>query len=156
MLLGKLQNQNYSFLLFDVNLRIGSGPKYIPCYQLSFDYSPRQGLGSNTNGIQVYWDGKLLETITANGKSQNSWRTFKYDVKGSSRPSSMLAFRAVGRNDQVGGFIDDVVVSQKGNFQELEATAGLSEKKEDRFLQEQSQISAIASNTESGTFYPLA
>ncbi|MEO1394420.1 MAG: matrixin family metalloprotease [Cyanobacteria bacterium J06634_5] len=146
----ELDSYSNSIIAQDVDTLTGAS------YQLSFDYSPRQGLSSNTNGIQVYWDGKLLETITANGRSQNSWRTFKYDVKGSSRPSSMLAFRAVGRNDQVGGFIDDVVVSQKGNFQELEATAGLSEKKEDGFLQEQSQISAIASNTESGAFNPLA
>lgn len=79
-------------------------------YQVSFQYSPRQGLSAATNGIQVFWDDKLIDTVTKAGGSRNQWEKFSYGVKGGNGGSSQLSFKAVGTSDGVGGFIDNVIV----------------------------------------------
>ncbi|MGD1899032.1 MAG: matrixin family metalloprotease [Phormidesmis sp.] len=90
-------------------------------YTLSFKYSPRQRLSAETNKIRVYWGDRWIDTITKAGGNKNQWDTFSYDVKGKD-DKSLLAFRAVGTNDKVGGFIDDVVVTKGAAAQS--ATAG--------------------------------
>ncbi|MEL6553751.1 MAG: hypothetical protein AAFQ63_09875 [Cyanobacteria bacterium J06621_11] len=93
-------------------------------YKFSFKYSPRQGLSADTNKINVYWEGRLLDTITKAGGSRNQWQTFSYDVKADSRRETpTIAFRAVGKNDKLGGFIDDVVLTQGAAAQSAKATA---------------------------------
>ena len=97
-------------------------------YKLSFQYSPRAGLSADTNQIQVYWEGRLLDTVTKAGGSQNQWQTFSYDVQADDRRETpTIAFRAVGRNDKVGGFIDDVVLTKRSTAgataQSAQATA---------------------------------
>ena len=78
-------------------------------YQLSFAYSPRPGVASASNGVAVYWDGQLLDTISRAGGSQNDWQTYTYDVT-ASNSNTALEFRAIGGSDGVGAFLDDVKV----------------------------------------------
>ncbi|MFG6107750.1 NF038122 family metalloprotease [Leptothoe sp. EHU-05/26/07-4] len=78
-------------------------------YQLSFSYSPRPGIASASNGIAVYWDGRLLDTISRSGGSQNAWQTYTYDVT-ASNSSTVLEFQAIGSSDGVGAFLDNVKV----------------------------------------------
>lgn len=79
-------------------------------YKLSFEYSPRADYGADTNGVDVLWNGKKIDTVTAAGKGQNSWKTFSYDVKGTD--TSQLSFRGAGKSDNYGGFIDNVALVQ--------------------------------------------
>ncbi|MEM9090664.1 MAG: DUF642 domain-containing protein, partial [Cyanobacteria bacterium P01_F01_bin.53] len=132
-------------------------------YTLSFEYSPRQGQRANTNGIQVLWDGEVLDTITRSGRNQsrNRWRSYSFEVEGGNGDNSRLSFKAVGRNDQVGGFIDDVVVKSKAGSQDLTAATddyglGISDAKEDAFISRDFDINAMATNTDSGAFSPIA
>ena len=37
-------------------------------YTVSFDFSARPGVAANSNTIEVYWDGVLLDTITADAR----------------------------------------------------------------------------------------
>ena len=108
-------------------------------YQLSFQYSPHQGVGADSNGIQVFWDGQLLDTLTAGGALQNQWQTFSYNVQGSSQDLSELSFHAIGNSDGVGGFIDNVIVkttvqARAQTNSTTTASLGISELKEDAFL----------------------
>lgn len=76
-------------------------------FQLSFDYSPRPGVDAASNGIEVYWDGVLLDTLTGDVAG---FTTHTYVVNGSANPDTRLEFRAVGTNDSLGGFVDNVSV----------------------------------------------
>jgi VCBS repeat-containing protein len=78
-------------------------------YVLSFSYSPRTG-DESTDGIEVWFDGKLTATIDSG--EVGKWSDYTFVVKageGDGTPdSSRLEFKAVGTADQLGGFIDDV------------------------------------------------
>jgi len=80
-------------------------------YWLSFIYSPRPNQPDTTNGIEVYWDGVLLETMSEAGGSTTSWTPKSYDVIASGA-STDIEFKAVGTSDNSGGFIDLVEVTQ--------------------------------------------
>ncbi|MEM9907364.1 MAG: matrixin family metalloprotease [Cyanobacteria bacterium P01_D01_bin.44] len=82
-------------------------------YRLSFQYTPRAGIAAASNGIQVVWDGKVLDTLTGAGNQKNDWKRFDYVVRGSNGSDTNLEFRAVGSSDNFGGFIDNVVVRQQ-------------------------------------------
>ena len=75
-------------------------------YTLSLFYSPRPGVGAGSNGIEVWWEGGLLATLTGNGGGSTSWNQFSYTVYGDGL--SNLEFRAVGTSDSLGGYLDDV------------------------------------------------
>ena len=81
-------------------------------YQLSFAYSPRSGISAASNIIEVYWNSKLLDTITDEGGSSNDWTTYTYEVEANNGNSTALEFRAAGISDRLGGFIDDVKVQR--------------------------------------------
>ncbi|MGB3299113.1 MAG: matrixin family metalloprotease [Phormidesmis sp.] len=76
-------------------------------YSLSVDYS-NGGRPEDTTLMEVFWEGKKLDTLSGGGKGR--WRNFSYEVKGGDRKVSTLAFRAMGASDNVGGFIDNIVV----------------------------------------------
>lgn len=76
-------------------------------YGLSVDFS-NGGESDSTTSIEVFWEGVKLDTLSGGGKG--SWRHFDYDVQGGNRSVSTLAFRAIGPADNVGGFIDNIVV----------------------------------------------
>ena len=76
-------------------------------YDLSFAYSPRPGIPASSNGISVYWDGSLIDTITGYVNGDTSWSLHNYLVTATSSTSS-LVFAATGTNDSLGGYIDAV------------------------------------------------
>jgi len=81
-------------------------------YTLSFAYSPRMNVPASSNGIEVWWNGSLLDTVTGIGNSTgNNWVLYTYDVLGTS-PSSLLQFVAVGTSDSLGGSLDAVSLAQ--------------------------------------------
>jgi Ca2+-binding RTX toxin-like protein len=77
-------------------------------FELKFDYSPRPGVSEASNGIQVLWNGIVIDTISG---STAGWQTYTYQVEGSSDGSmTSLGFRAVGTDDSLGGLLDNVSV----------------------------------------------
>ena len=78
-------------------------------YNVSVDFS-NGGRPESTTSIQVFWEGRQVDTLSGGGKGE--WRRFDYELKGGDRTVSTLAFRAIGPSDKVGGFIDNIVVSE--------------------------------------------
>jgi len=75
-------------------------------YQLSFAYSPRPGVGSASNGIELWIDGALLDSFTGIGGGATNWSVRNYSIIGDG--STAIEFRAIGTNDSLGGYLDDV------------------------------------------------
>jgi hypothetical protein len=94
-------------------------------YDLSFDYSPRMGVSSQSNPIQAFWNGSLLTQITGSGigKSGNNWYTLSFSVIGTG--SDKLSFSAAGISDSFGGGLDNVslvsLVPEPGIWSSLSA-----------------------------------
>jgi hypothetical protein len=76
-------------------------------YQISFAYSPRIKQKASTNGISVFWNDVELKTVTANGGKTNLWTIFTLDVLATGQ-SDVLKFAAVGKDDRLGGNLDDI------------------------------------------------
>jgi uncharacterized protein (TIGR03382 family) len=77
-------------------------------YDLSFWYSPREGQPATTNGIQVFWNGLLLDdTITGQGGRGNSWSFHQYQLV-AAQGRNLLSFTSVGASDGRGGSLDNV------------------------------------------------
>lgn len=76
---------------------------------LSFAYSPRPGVSAASNGIQVFFDGSLLDTLILSGigNPNTVWAVHSYGVTATAA-STPLEFRAIGTSDSLGGYIDDV------------------------------------------------
>jgi hypothetical protein len=66
-------------------------------YNLSFDYSPRIGVAANSNGMDVLWNGVLLNllpiTSSGIGLFAHDWKSFSFGVVGTG--SDVLSFRSV-------------------------------------------------------------
>ncbi len=94
-------------------------------YTLEFAYSPRPGRGAADNAIEVWWDGQLLDTITADGTglSDTDWQHHSYEVTGGS-DTTRLEFRAVGTGTTYGGYLDDVSVVGENTLEVTEHTQG--------------------------------
>ena len=82
-------------------------------YRLSVEYSPRPGVAEASNGVEVYFDGKLVDTLTGNGVGlgNTQWTTHVFNVEASS-DSSRIEFRAIGTADSLGGYVDDVQLNE--------------------------------------------
>ena len=79
-------------------------------YNLSFAYSPRQGVGAASNGINVFWNSvQLGTTITGNGGNGTNWTLLDYSVIGGG--NDILSFFATGTNDSLGGYLDAVTLN---------------------------------------------
>ena len=78
-------------------------------YNVSVDFSDG-GRPEWTTSVQVFWEGRQIDTLSGGGRGE--WRRFNYTLTGGDRNVSTLAFRAIGPNDSVGGFIDNIVVSE--------------------------------------------
>ena len=87
-------------------------------YTLTFDFSARPNVDAASNRIEVLWNGVVLDTITADGTSQNGfeWTTHTYEVNARGDGSATLTFRAVGTEDSVGGMIDYVRIEGEYEF----------------------------------------
>ncbi len=80
-------------------------------YILSFAYSAREHVNAASNGIEAWWNGSLVASLTGNGSnSGNNWALYSYMVQGGS-PTSTLEFRAVGTSDSYGGSLDAVSIT---------------------------------------------
>lgn len=83
-------------------------------YKLSFEYSARPGVDASSNGIDVYFNGALIDSITGMGGSATDWAIHNYLVTATGS-LSILEFRATGISDSLGGYIDDVQVNARAN-----------------------------------------
>jgi hypothetical protein len=77
-------------------------------YDLSFYFSPRPGVTfpNDTNNIEIYWNGTLLQTASGLGGAVNNWQRFSFTVTGSG--SDTIRFQAAGASDSFGGSLDMV------------------------------------------------
>ena len=78
-------------------------------YSLSFAYSPRSGVASGSNTIEVYWDGVLLNSYTGFTNANDAWTVYTVNVTGDG--SNSLEFRAAGTSDSFGGSLDAVMLT---------------------------------------------
>ena len=97
---------------FGQNIDTVTGQKYT----LSVDFS-KGGRKPDTTRVQVFWEGRQIDELT--GGAMGKWRTVSYEVTGSDRSVSTLAFRSVGEADYIGGFIDNISVVAKPTAQAL-------------------------------------
>ncbi|WP_369600411.1 DUF642 domain-containing protein [Hahella sp. SMD15-11] len=93
-------------------------------YTLSFWYRPRTDNGHNDNGINVLWDvfGGDLGTFVASNEvlnledyrrsTHNGWMNFTLDLLASAN-QMVLSFQADGKDNTLGGFIDNVSLVAK-------------------------------------------
>ena len=78
-------------------------------YKLSFAYSPRINQHEATNGISVFWNDVLLDSVSAVGSKTHNWIVYSFMVKAIG--NDVLKFAAVGKEDTLGGSLDAVTVS---------------------------------------------
>lgn len=75
-------------------------------YSFSFEYFPRPGVPDTSNGIEVYFNGSLLDSVSAEYSSDTVWTLHKYLL--STGSTTTIEFRAVGDSDALGGYLDNV------------------------------------------------
>ena len=75
-------------------------------YNLSFAYSPRTGVASTSNGIEVFWDGVSQGTFTSFTNADTAWVLENLTVTGTGLDT--LEFSAIGTSDSYGGSLDAV------------------------------------------------
>ncbi|MFG6467578.1 PEP-CTERM sorting domain-containing protein [Roseateles sp. BYS87W] len=79
---------------------------------LSFWYAPRRNVAASSNGIQVFWNGVLLDsTITGLGTNQDVWSQHQYRVTAQAG-RNLLSFASVGTSDSLGGNLDNVSLNR--------------------------------------------
>lgn len=80
-------------------------------YTLSYYYSPRAGVGSASNPVEVTWNGVQLALNSGNGVGQGNhqWQQFTFDVVGTGRLDT-LRFAAAGTSDGYGGSLDNIAL----------------------------------------------
>ena len=76
-------------------------------YDLSFAYSPRPNVPSTSNGIDVFFDGGLVTSLTASGSGSTNWSVFGFSVTAAGALST-VEFVATGTSDSLGGYLDAV------------------------------------------------
>ena len=82
-------------------------------YNLSFWFAPRTGVASNSNNIDVFWNGAMVDGVTSDGGAYGdpvSWTHYTYTVFGTGGQVA-LRFAAGGNSDTVGGSLDNVSVT---------------------------------------------
>lgn len=76
---------------------------------LSFWYSPRTT--TSTNGVEVWWNGSLLTTLTG---SIPEWQEYTFEVDAADgETETRLEFRGLPTEDEKGGFIDNIYVGDR-------------------------------------------
>jgi T1SS-143 domain-containing protein len=123
----ELDSNNNSNIIQDVTTQDGN------FYDLSVWYTPRVG-DTSTDGIEVWFDGKLIATLDGNGQTPGQWVKFTYQVQageGDGTPDlSRLEFRAVGKSDSLGGYIDNVSLCKVNTLNEDDLANGSDFSKE--------------------------
>ena len=80
-------------------------------YRLSFEFSPRPGTGPADNILQVWWNGRLIDTEQADGTGLKDtvWRRFSFTVRAHGS-TTRLAFSDAGVSNGLGTYLDEVSV----------------------------------------------
>jgi len=80
-------------------------------YALSFAFSARAGTPASDNILAIYWDGNLLDTLTANGTgfSDTNWHVYSYTVAATGA-TTRLKFADLGTSNSLGTYVDAVSV----------------------------------------------
>lgn len=80
-------------------------------YRVSFAYSPRPKIGEGSNKVEVLWNNEVIATLAESGKNlvNTKWTVHTYDLAGSDGVSK-IGFRAQGKANTYGGYIDAVSV----------------------------------------------
>ncbi len=78
-------------------------------FTLSFSYAAPAFSRASSNGIEVIWNGEVIDTIALDGGRSVEWQTYTYEVAGAG-DATRLEFRAVGRDDARGGYLNNVSV----------------------------------------------
>ena len=79
-------------------------------YEISFDYKARPNTASNTNGMNVTWNGV---DIAPNLTLGNTWQTYTVNATGTG--SDTISFADAGTSDGIGTFLDNVSVMRTGS-----------------------------------------
>ena len=74
-------------------------------YEISFDYKARPNTASNTNGMNVTWNGV---DIAPNLTFGSTWQTYAVNATGTG--SDTISFADTGTSDGLGTFLDNVSV----------------------------------------------
>ncbi|PIR95950.1 MAG: hypothetical protein COT92_03800 [Candidatus Doudnabacteria bacterium CG10_big_fil_rev_8_21_14_0_10_42_18] len=76
-------------------------------YHLTFDHSPRPGV--TVNKTEIYWNGTLVDTVSADGTSKNNtdWTSYSYSLTGADG-TSVLEFKEIDIANSYGSFLDNV------------------------------------------------
>jgi len=77
-------------------------------YSLSFDYAPRVSNNVETNRVEVYFNNQLIANLNGINKQ---WRNYRINVVGMG-DDDKLSFRAIADNDTLGGYIDNVSLTE--------------------------------------------
>jgi hypothetical protein len=81
-------------------------------YLFTWAYSPRPGVASASNGVEVLVDGSVIGFNAADGtaNADTVWTAYQLLVPATG-PTITLRFRAGGTSDGVGGYIDGVALT---------------------------------------------
>jgi hypothetical protein len=97
-------------------------------YRLTFWYSPRPGIASSSNGVDLMIDGNLTALLIGDGTANGDtvWTQYSFLVIGDG--STRIEFAGVGTSDSLGGYIDAVSLTTvpEPNVLVLLAAAGLA------------------------------
>ena len=83
-------------------------------YTLSFAYSPRPDIRSESNLVEVYWNNSWQDTMSGYTPGSTSWSLHSYTLIGFGDNTS-LKFAASGISDSLGGYIDAVSLNPVTN-----------------------------------------
>jgi hypothetical protein len=80
-------------------------------YRLSFEFSARPGTGPADNILQIWWNGRLIDTEQADGIGlrDTAWRRFSFTVRATGS-TTRLAFSDAGVSNGLGTYLDAVSV----------------------------------------------
>ncbi|MFZ5756031.1 MAG: carboxypeptidase regulatory-like domain-containing protein [Pseudomonadota bacterium] len=74
-------------------------------YELLLWYSPRiASAGTNTNDVEIWWDGRRVQTL---GGDVQGWREVRIELV-ADKGLTELKLKAAGRSDKLGGLVDQV------------------------------------------------
>jgi hypothetical protein len=97
-------------------------------FSLTLAYAPRAGVGSASNGIDIYWDGGLLASLNGSGigNGGNVWQSYAFQFNVFAGVHT-LRFVAVGNSDSLGGSLDAIhLVAVQPEPAEVSEPAGLA------------------------------
>ena len=101
---GSINNEPASIILYQ-DLATCPGEEY----EIKFYFSPRPGTTESNNVLEFYWNGSLIDTISAAGGSQTNWSEHSYNLAASGN-TTRIEFKDAGTSDSFGTFLDNVSV----------------------------------------------